>query len=207
MHNTLSYPRNYNNCRLESTFHSTTQISLFSPDTLISWRMSFHDSRSLVLEHPGSVRLVQPESDPGWRNLGHRQQQQPELHSKPPAFLCKQAYCTAEVIFTPVFTAHSSPLPFIYSVNISPADEPWNHPEAAAARERAVDGMDVSLLCSFLLKLCRTWVNVGHLRKHFAKYFKEYLPSLQFGGKEDIVFSTVVAKHTTCALSIRCEGH
>lgn len=90
----------------------------------------------------------------GWcnRKLKSRsqtEQQQPELHSEPLTFLCKQAYCMAEVIFTPVFITHSSPLPFIHSVNISTTDETWNHPKPAAARKSGVrDGCLPRLLAS-----------------------------------------------------------
>lgn len=50
-------------------------------------------------------------------------------------FCINKLIAQLKVIFTPVFTAHSSPLPFIRSVNIGTTNERGDDPNTAAARE------------------------------------------------------------------------
>lgn len=103
----LSYPWNNNNCRFESTFHSTTQIPFFSPK---------HSSHELYQSVPWFPKSCFGTPGSGWWNRKVTQGEEilATDSSNSRSFilnlslLCKQAYCTAEVIFPPVFTAHSS---------------------------------------------------------------------------------------------------
>lgn len=52
-----------------------------------------------------------------------------------PLFCVNKLIAQLKVISTPIFTAHSSPLPFIQSVNIGTTDERGDDPNAAAAGE------------------------------------------------------------------------